>query len=359
VRRLNFYLSRTVAGAMIAASLGLIALFVLFTFLDQLEDIKNDYTMFTAFTYVTYSIPRIFYETLPYAVLIGCLVGLGILANNSELIVIRAAGISTWQIAWAAMRPALILVAIGLIIGELVLPDFERTGRVIREQAMEDDITPQGGFWYREGNIYMHFNSISHTGEIRNINEYIEGPDQSLQSIRWIEKASYVESPESPEGSYWLLENIVVTRVTGGPVSEEHLDTDRWHTQLTPSLLNTEILVEPDRMSIYELNQKISYMRSQGLNSGKFELGFWTKVFQPVASLSLVFIAISFIFGPLRETTMGMRVVSGLVIGILFKFIQDLLSPASLVFGFSPLVATLVPILICLGAGYYLLKRAG
>ena len=99
-------------------------------------------------------------------------------------------------------------------------------------------------------------------------------------------------------------------------------------------------------------------MRSQGLNSGKFELGFWSKLFQPVASLSLVFVAISFIFGPLRETTMGMRVVSGLIVGILFKFMQDLLSPASLVYGFPPVVATLVPIAVCLGAGYYLLKRA-
>ncbi|MBO6565552.1 MAG: LptF/LptG family permease, partial [Pseudomonadales bacterium] len=103
---------------------------------------------------------------------------------------------------------------------------------------------------------------------------------------------------------------------------------------------------------------KINHMRSEGLNTGKFELGFWTKTFQPIASLSLVFVAISFIFGPLRESTMGMRVVSGLVIGILFKFVQDLLSPASLVFGFPPILATLVPILLCLAAGVLLLRRA-
>ena len=68
--------------------------------------------------------------------------------------------------------------------------------------------------------------------------------------------------------------------------------------------------------------------------------------------------AVAFIFGPLRETTMGMRIVTGLVIGVLFKFVQDLLSPASLVFGFPPLAATLVPIVICLGLGYHLIRRA-
>jgi lipopolysaccharide export system permease protein len=56
---------------------------------------------------------------------------------------------------------------------------------------------------------------------------------------------------------------------------------------------------------------------------------------------------------------MGMRVVTGLVTGIVFKFFQDLLSPASLVFGFSPMVAVLIPIVLCFGAGYFLLRRAG
>ncbi|MDB9880136.1 LPS export ABC transporter permease LptG, partial [Pseudomonadales bacterium] len=75
-------------------------------------------------------------------------------------------------------------------------------------------------------------------------------------------------------------------------------------------------------------------------------------------TLSLVFVAISFIFGPLRESTMGMRVVTGLVTGIVFKFIQDLLSPASLVFGFPPFIAVVIPIIICFSAGYFLLRRA-
>ena len=111
-------------------------------------------------------------------------------------------------------------------------------------------------------------------------------------------------------------------------------------------------------MSITDLWRKIGYMTSQGLNTDKYELGFWSKLLQPLASLSLVFVAVAFIFGPLRQTTMGMRVVTGLIIGVLFKFVQDLLSPASLVFGFPPLIATLVPILICIILGYNLIRRA-
>ena len=158
--------------------------------------------------------------------------------------------------------------------------------------------------------------------------------------------------------TYWQLEDVIVTDFFDNKTEASNIASLRWDSGLAPELLSTEILVQPDKMSIGELNSKIDYMRDQGLNSGKFELGFWKKVLQPLATVGLVFVAISFIFGPLRESTMGMRVVMGLVIGILFKFVQDLLSPASMVFGFSPVIAILVPILICFMVGYPLMRRA-
>lgn len=355
MKKLDFYISRTVAGMILLASSGLIALFVIFTFLDQMDDLRNEYTMMEVTRYVMYSVPRIFYETLPFAALIGCLAGLGLLANNSELIVMRSSGISTWQIFASASKPALVLIIFGVLIGELLLPGFERTARVLRENAMTDDITPRGGFWYRESDISMHFNSVSHSGELRDIHQYFIDGNKSLYQTRWAEVASYIEDES---GGYWLMENIVITHLGAKTKTEEALEKAVWKTELTPALLSAEILVEPDKMSIAELWRKIGYMASQGLNTEKFELGFWTKLVQPVASLSLVFVAVAFIFGPLRQTTMGMRIVTGLIIGILFKFVQDLLSPASLVFGFPPLIATLVPVLICVGLGYSLIRRA-
>ena len=355
--RISSYIGLTVITMTLLASAGLISLFVIFTFLDQMNDIAQDYNLIAVIKYVSYSIPRMFYETVPYAALIGSLTGLGILASNSELIIMRTAGISTWQIAIATMKPALAFVVAGFLVGELILPDLERAARVSREKATEGDITPQGGFWYREGNRYMHFNTVSHEGVLGNINQYFLDDKQRLHKTLWAESASHTAQTESDDTSYWRMKNVIVTDLDNSN-RPEHLPELKWQSRLTPELISTEILVEPDKMSINELRRKISYMESQGLNTDKFQLGFWTKTFQPIASLSLVFLAISFIFGPLRETTMGRRVVSGLVTGIVFKFVQDLLSPASLVFGFPPFIATATPILICLVSGYVLLRRA-
>jgi lipopolysaccharide export LptBFGC system permease protein LptF len=71
------------------------------------------------------------------------LTGLGILASNSELIIMRTAGISTRRITMVTIKPALTFIIIGLLMGELMPPDFERTTRVSHEKAMEDDINPR------------------------------------------------------------------------------------------------------------------------------------------------------------------------------------------------------------------------
>ncbi|KPZ05077.1 hypothetical protein ALO43_200448 [Pseudomonas tremae] len=76
-------------------------------------------------------------------------------------------------------------------------------------------------------------------------------------------------------------------------------------------------------------------------------------------TVALVLMAISFIFGPLRSVTLGQRVFTGVVVGFTFRIIQDLLGPSSLLFGFPPLLAVLMPAAACAQAGVYLLRRAG
>ena len=210
LKKLDLYLGRTVAVMILLTSAGLISLFTVFTFLDQVGDMENDYTLLRVIQYLLLSMPRMFYETLPYAVLIGCLAGLGALANNSELIVMRSAGVSTWHIAMAALRPALVFVIIGVLIGETVLPDFERTARVNRKNAMEDDPTPVGGFWYREGNRYLNFSNVSYEGELTDITQYFLSDKGELIESVWAASGSYVESAAPP---YWEFRNVIITRL--------------------------------------------------------------------------------------------------------------------------------------------------
>ena len=135
-------------------------------------------------------------------------------------------------------------------------------------------------------------------------------------------------------------------------------EQERWDIELTPELLGTVVLA-PDALSISGLWRYSHYLAEQGLNNGTYWLAFWSKVLQPLVTAALVLMAISFIFGPLRSVTLGQRMFTGVLVGFIFRIAQDLLGPSSLVFGFSPLLAVLVPAGICALAGVWLLRRAG
>jgi lipopolysaccharide export system permease protein len=359
MKRIDYYLAGTIAASITLAIFGLVGILSIFTLLDQIEDIRNNYRIYDVLVFVLLSYPRLFVDTIPYAALIGCLAGLGIMANNSELIVMRAAGISTWSIAWSAMKPTLVLVVIGLGVGEYILPDIEQTARRNREKAMSVDntVTSEYGFWYREGGIFMHFDEVTQEGVMEGVTHYEFDARNHMKRSLFAKRGVYHDLQENDK--YWLLEDVTITNIKKDSTEVAHYPSIRWNTELTPELISAEVLIKPDKMSIAALDARIDYMQAQGLNSGKYELGFWRKILQPLATVALVFVAISFIFGPLRESTMGVRVVTGLVIGIVFKFLHDLLSPASLVFGFAPILAILMPILLCFWVGYVLLRRAG
>ncbi len=101
-----------------------------------------------------------------------------------------------------------------------------------------------------------------------------------------------------------------------------------------------------------------TYLLDQGLNASTYLMAFWKKILRPLTTAVMVLVAISFIFGPLRSVTMGFRVFCGIIVGLTFKFAQDLLGPSSLVFGFNPILATLIPLGVFILLGIVLLKRA-
>jgi lipopolysaccharide export system permease protein len=153
------------------------------------------------------------------------------------------------------------------------------------------------------------------------------------------------------------MEEVVKTDFSSWQTMRNRHTTMRWDTGITPKLLSL-VVVAPDYLPLADLYRYSRYLEQQGLDDDNYLLALWRKILQPAAIGGLVLVAISFIFGPLRDGTMGFRIFAGVIVGIVFQTSQDLLGPASLVFGFDPLYAALMPILICFTAGLLLLSRA-
>lgn len=350
-------LDRYIGAQVFVAILGVLGIIVglalLFAFIDELSDVEDSYGLFDALWYVLLTAPRRLYEMLPMAALIGCLIGLGSLASNSELTIMRAAGVSIGRIVWAVMKPMLVLMLAGVLIGEYLAPYTENQAQASRAMAQGggDAQSAKRGLWHRQGQEYVHINAVQPNGVLFGVTRYQFDENRRMQSASFARRAQY-------QGDHWLLEEVATTHFRERSSEVIKQDSERWNIELTPQLLGTVVLA-PEALSITGLWGYIHYLAEQGLNNSQYWLSFWTKVLQPLVTAALVLMAISFIFGPLRSVTLGQRVFTGVLVGFVFRIAQDLLGPSSLVFGFSPLFAVLLPAAICALAGFWMLRRAG
>lgn len=351
--KLDRYIGSSVLLAILAVLGIILGLALLFAVIDEMRSLSSSYTVLDVFSFVMLTAPRRMYEMLPMAALIGCLIGLGGLASNSELTIMRAAGVSLGRIVWAVMKPMLVLMVVGVLIGEYVVPATESMAQANRAlaQGSGDSQSSKHGLWHRQGDEFIHINAVQPGGLLYGVTRYRFDKDHQMQSASFAKKAQY-------DQGNWQLSDVSTTLFHGDSTEVVKAPEEKWDVSLSPQLLNT-VVMSPESLSIAGLWSYIHYLKDQGLNNGRYWLAFWVKVLQPLVTAALVLMAISFIFGPLRSVTLGQRVFTGVLVGFTFKIAQDLLGPLSLVFGFSPLFAVLLPASICAVAGIWLLRRAG
>ncbi len=351
--RLDMYIGRHILSSILAVLLIVVGLDLVSAMLEQLDDVDDYYSFTDAMLFLGLTVPRRLYEYIPLSSLVGCLIGLGMLATHSELTVMRAAGFSTARILMAVFKPVLLLAGLALVLGQYVAPFTEQKAQSFRALAQSGGgaLSSKYGIWHREGLLFIHINAVEPGGRIHGVTRYSFSEDNQLLSSSFAQLGTFVDEQ-------WQLENVSQTRFTPEGTQVQSLPSESWKSGLTPDLLSV-IVVDPVDLSITGLWSYSRYLQEQGVTADSYLLAFWGKVLQPFAILALVLIGVSFIFGPLRSVTVGQRVIAGVIFGLIFKFAQDLLGPASTVFGFPPFIAAVVPIVICGLAGFWLLRRAG
>ena len=318
--------------------------------------LEGDYQAMDAFWYVLATSPSRLYDIFPIIALIGCLTGLGALANSSQITVMRATGISQTQIALKVLIPALVIMLGVTLVGETLVPKAEQFGQSFRSVKGQKSGGIRHGVWHREKNEFIFMAAVTPEGEIRGLTRYVM--DENGRPIGQIkaEKAQFM-------GDHWQMhqvEEVLIAPKEGQALptmSTQAQPVLGWQSNVTPDLLNI-LLVEPNRLPLGSLITYLGFLINEEVDTRKYQLAFWTKVLKPVMTLSLVLVAISFIFGPLREVATGTRVFVGVLVGVVIKMGQNLLAPASLVYGINPFIAAAIPIAFCTLLGLYLLRRS-
>lgn len=356
MRHLDSHIRNTVLASMAVVIALITSLDVVFSILDEVSEANADYTVMNALLFVAFTTPTSIYEMLPFTALGGALIGLGILASNQELVVMQSAGVQAWRIVLAVLKPTLVVMLISLLLGEFVSPPLEQLANSNKALQLSGSasIGSEQGTWRKLGNDYIHINAIAPGGEtLYGVTRYRLGSDRRLQSASFAESAQYIATDS---GGFWRLYDVRETLMQTGRLDTGSYLQEDWMVDLSPELLSV-LLVDPDKQSITGLYRFARFFEVEGLESGSYYLAFWKKLLQPLSTLALVILAIAFVFGPLREATTGFRVFIALSIGLLFTILQRMMEPASLIYGFSPLLAVLFPIALVLLLGIYMMRQ--
>lgn len=351
-------LDRYLAGAVILGTLltlGVLLPLMVFSLLaDEMDEVgENGYRFVDAFRFVALSMPSYGYQVFPITTLIGTLVGLGSLASRSELVAMRAAGVSIGYIVYAAVKGGTLLAVVAVVIGEGVAPVADQKALQLRSEARSGQamLMSEHGFWARDGNTYVNIREIRSGAHLRDIRIYEFDEERHLSQVTHAEHAEYV-------GENWVLRGIAQSVTGDERVRTNHFDQAEWSSLLDPGLLKT-VVSEPHMLSVWELLRYVRYMVANGQDARSYEVVFWGKVVHPFLIVAMIFVSIPIVLGSARTSGLGPRMFLGILVGIAFYLVSRTFVYVALLYEMSPLIATLIPPLAFLSIAFWVLRRVG
>ena len=350
---LDRYIARSVIGGTLSALLVLAALFAFIGFVRQIEHIgTRDFGLLQAVFYVLLSLPQKLYELAPSMILVGGLISLGSMASSSELVVMRASGITVSRITRSVLQVGLILALLVAVAGEMLVPYTTSMAKTLRATAMDDRVLAGGdhGLWARDGNRYISIGQVMPGMQLSNIDIY------ELDENRRLALSTRARSAEF-RGNYWVLRGV-----ERSAISTLGIETRQIREEIWPVLVKTELFevleLEPADMSAIDLLQYSNYLEQNNLDAVSYELAFWIKVFTPLTCMVMLLVAIPLVINMTsRSGGTGQRVITGILLGMLFYVFNRAVNHLGVVFGHVPVLSAAIPLIFVTGIVVVLLKR--
>ena len=368
---LDRYIGRSILVTSLLVLMTLVALASIFGFIGELDDVgKGSYKVLDAAQYVFLTIPGKAYLLFAPAVLLGSLLGLGALASNSELTVMRAAGISGGRIIRAVVVTGVGLMLIIALLGETVMPKAEQIAEELRLTALEKRLSVKGnkGLWLKSADRFVNIGTVMPDFTLL---------DVTVQQVRNNAVTMAMRAARaSQEESDWLLEDIEITRIESEKISTERIESMFWKDFVrrnTVTLLDGEqnkpiadlvsadvlksISVSPESLSAMNLYDQIQYLKSNQLDSRRIELAFWVKIASPLSTLVMLMLSLPFVFASQRSGGAGQKIFIGIMLGIVYVLLNKVLTQLALASGLSPAFSALLPLLCFLVVAVIGIKR--
>ncbi|OQW57513.1 MAG: hypothetical protein A4S17_04705 [Proteobacteria bacterium HN_bin10] len=320
----RYVISRVFSGVLIAL-LAVLAAILLIDLVEQMRTVgtRVEISILEALRLTLLKTPMLIEQTLPFVVLAGTMMAVIGLNRSSELVAMRAAGVSAWRFLAPA---AFVGVALGLVaitalnpLGAYLFTAFEAE----REVTLAESAAPQSenGVWIRQGDedgqVVIHADEVDESGtRLRGATfMFFEQQQDALRFTRRI----HADAAELKPG-FWQLTDLVEATPGGRPVRQTHL-------AIPTTLDATELInrfVNPATLSFWALPGFIREAREAGFAPTRYELKWQALLAYPLLLATMAGLGAAFSLQLQRLGNLARWGAAGVGIGLFLFFYSQL-----------------------------------
>lgn len=341
---LGVYTGRLYLWRFLGLLLGLVAILQVLDVMAETEAIMaaDGATWESIARYAKLRIPQLINQFTPFCALLATLLALAGLNQHSEIIVMKAAGLSAHRI----------LLPLGLASALIAIAHFSFNELIVTRATAELDYWRDNGYaldlpppqrdfnsWIIEDNTLVSAEAIRRRGDeffLDGVSLFTRDADGKVRELVKAEFALHLNGQ-------WTLWEVRRFDVASHSLTVE--DQAPWRTSIQPDRF-VDLAVVPERVNVVELNEAIGRLKAEGQAVDKQRLYFWQKFAGPASTLLMPILGAVAGFGVHRAGRLVIRVVVGMALGFAF-FIADNFMLAMGEFGVAPpMLAAWAPFLL-------------
>jgi len=321
LKLLDKYIIKEYIRFFLITSVSFIALYLIVDFFEKIRMfLSNSASIIQIASYFFFSIPLIISLILPAAVLLATLMTYSSLSKFSEIIAMKANGISLYRISLPVLIFAATVAVSLFYFSELITPAaVQKAEHIIIAEVQKQKTLgffKQNELWYHSSNAIYNFKIFDVENNILRgvVINYIN-PDFTLQRRIDAERVEW-------KNGKWIFHNVLVTQFDS--THTPFLEKARQKIIHLPEKPNDFKIIQKDaeKMGFFDLRKYINKIQSEGFDATRYLVDLHGKIAFPFVTLILVLIGISFSTRSARQGGVMQSVGVGIIIGFSYWIVH-------------------------------------
>ena len=354
-RTLTIYLAKMLVVRIFAVLVTLVLVLMMLDLLSETGDILTPEGNGQAeiWRYVTLRVPQLISRFLPYSVLLATLITLVTLNQNSEVVAMKASGLSAHQVLSPLLLAAALISALSFAFNERIVT---RANSALKAWVAVEygDIPEESGV---RANVYLADgdNILAASSLVG------DGEGITMDDVTWYRRAPgglILERVKASEATYanpgWALKNP--KRFDVGEATVEEIDEMVVAQSLTPQRIEVQS-ADPDGQGFFELGETIEAFESLGKRTSELRAKWWHRISGPLSALLMPLLGSVAAFGLARSGQLFVRAIIGIGLGFAYFVVDNAALAMGSFGGYPPFLAAWAPFLLFLLVGETVLIR--